>query len=226
IPEAALNKKRIMAEAASPMASNGIILYDMDRLSFGDTPAPTSIDAPDPFAVVLVDVGSQGLKDPLSPQATIKVPIGISRGEDTSIPLSDCLMPMDLSNPTSERILEQRDPANRRIASVLEMTTERLTGMAGLSHWGQTQVEESGIQVYVAPDMELLVHALTTGYFIPYMEVTGESTVGPNGGKIVVWYDPSNIVQRPDRSGVATEAYDRMELSPRSYRHELGFSAA
>lgn len=219
-----LINKRILAETASRMASNGILLYDKDRLSFGDTPAPTSIDAPDPFAVVLVDVGSQGMKDPLSSQATIKVPIGISRGEDASIPLNDFVMPLDLSNPISERILEQRESAIRRIASVLEITTERLTGMAGLSHWGQTQVEESGIQVYIAPDMELLVHSITTGYLHPFLEVTGEQLTGPNGGKIVVWYDPSNIVQRPDRSGVATEAYDRMELSPRSYRHEIGFS--
>lgn len=219
-----LINKRILAETASRMASNGIIVYDKDRLSFPDTPGPASINDHDPFAVVLVDVGSRGMKDPLSSEATIKTPIGVSRGEDTSVPLTDFIVPIDLSNPISERILEQRESAIRRIASVLEMTTERLTGMSDLSHWGQTQVEESGIQVYVAPDMELLVHAFTTGFLIPYLEAAGEPLVGPNGGKIVVWYDPSNIIQRPDRSGVATEAYDRMELSPKAYRREVGFS--
>lgn len=219
-----LINKRIMAETASRMASNGILLYDKSRLSF-DQPTPQDgINNYDPFAVALVDVGSRGMKDPLSSEATIKTPIGVDRPEDSVIPLNDYVVPIDLSNPISERALEQRESAIRRIASVLEMTTEKLTGMSDLSHWGQTQVEESGIQVYVAPDMELLVHSFTTGFLLPYLEALGESTTGPGGGKIVVWYDPSNIIQRPDRSGVATEAYDRMELSPPAYRREIGFS--
>lgn len=219
-----LINKRILAETASRMASNGVIVYDKTRLSFPDTPGPATINDADPFAVALVDVGSRGMKDPLSSEATIKFPIGVDRGEDATIPLTDFVVPIDLSNPISERILEQRESAIRRIASVLEMTTERLTGMSDLSHWGQTQVEESGIQVYVAPDMELMVHAFTTGFLVPYLEAAEESTIGPNGGKIVVWYDPSNIVQRPDRTEAATNAYDRMELSPKAYRREIGFS--
>lgn len=219
-----LINKRILAETASRMASNGIIVYDKSRLSFPDTPGPADINAPDPFAVALVDVGSRGMKDPLSAEATIKVPMGVDRGEDASIPLTDYVVPIDLSNPISERILEQRNSAIRRIASVLEMTTERLTGMDDLSHWGQAQVEESGIQVYIAPDMELIVHAFTTGFLTPYLIASGQSEMGPNGGKIVVWYDPSNIVQRPDRTEAATNAYDRMELSPKAYRREIGFS--
>jgi hypothetical protein len=164
------------------------------------------------------------MKDPLSSEATIKIPIGVDRGEDATIPLTDYVVPIDLSNAISERILEQRDSAIRRIASVLEMTTERLTGMQDLSHWGQTQVEESGIQVYIAPDMELMVHSLTKGFLLPLLEATGQSTTGEKGGRIGVWYDPSNIVQRPDRSGVATEAYDRLEISPKAYRREIGVS--
>lgn len=219
-----LINKRIMAETASRMASNGMLLYDKSRLSIGDPTAPVDHTSPDPLAVALVDVGSRGMKDPLSAEATIKIPFGVDRGENTEVPLSDYVYPLDLSNPISERALEQRASAIKRIASVLEMTTERLTGMDDLSHWGQAQVEESGIQVYVAPDMELIVHALTTGFLTPYLEALGAETTGPNGGKIVAWYDPSNIIQRPDRSGVATEAYDRLELSPKAYRREIGLS--
>lgn len=219
-----LINKRIMAETASRMASNGVILYDKDRLSFGDTPSPGGVDSVDPFAQVLVDVGSRGMKDALSSEATIKIPIGASRGDNTDVALEDLILPIDLSNPISERILDQRGSAIQRIASVLEITTERMTGMSDLSHWGQAQVEESGIQVYIAPDMELLVHGLTEGYLLPWLAAGEHDLIGPNGGKIVVWYDPSNIIQRPDRSGVATEAYDRMELSPHSYRREIGFS--
>lgn len=219
-----LINKRIMAETASRMASNGILIYDKSRLSIGDPAAPADHLSPDPLAVALVDVGARGMKDPLSAEATIKVPFGVDRGENTDIPLTDYVVPIDLSNPISERALEQRESAIRRIASVLEMTTERLTGMSDLSHWGQAQVEESGIQVYVAPDMELIVYALTTGFLVPYLEALGTDLTGPNGGRITFWYDPSNIIQRPDRSGVATEAYDRLELSPRAYRREIGMS--
>jgi hypothetical protein len=93
-----------------------------------------------------------------------------------------------------------------------------------MNHWGAAQVEESGIKLHIAPDAETICHALTRGYLVPMLRASGEELVGPNGGRIVMWYDPSEIVQRPDKSAAADEAYDRMEINGIAYRREKGFS--
>lgn len=219
-----LINRRIVAETISRMAANGVILYDADKLSFNIN-APVSAESVDPFAQILVDVGAKGIKDPTSAEATIKIPIGARLG-DSELKIEDLIHVIDLSNPFSERMLDQRVSAVTRLATALDIPTEQLTGMGDLNHWGAAQIEEHGVKIHIAPDMETICHSLTEGYLYPVLRSEGRELTGPEGGRAVIWYDPSEITQRPDRSASATRAYDRMELSGEAYIRELGFSDA
>lgn len=218
-----LINRRIIAETISRMAANGVILYDRDKLSFAELPTPVSAESVDPFAQVLVDVGSKGVADPTSAQATIKIPIGASLG-DSDLKISDLVHVIDLSNPFSERMLDQRNAAVTRLATALDIPAEQLTGLGEMTHWGAAQIEEAGIKLHIAPDAEVICHAFTEGFLYPTLEAKGQSLTGPRGGRAVIWYDPSEIVMRPDRSKEALEAYDRGELSGKALLRELGFS--
>jgi len=182
-----------------------------------------SAESVDPFAQLLVDVGSKGVADPTSAQATIKIPIGADLG-DSDVKISDLIHVIDLSNPFSERMLDQRNGAVTRLATALDIPAEQLTGLGDMTHWGAAQIEESGIKVHITPDMEMICHAFTEGFLYPTLEAEGRALTGPRGGKAVIWYDPSEIVMRPDRSKEAIEAYDRGELSGPAFLRELGFS--
>lgn len=220
-----LINRRIIAETISRMAANGVILYDRGKLSFPDLPTPVNAESVDPFAQILVDVGSKGIADPTSAQAAIKIPIGADLG-DSDIRVSDLIEVIDFSNPFSERMLDQRAAAVTRLATALDIPAEQLTGLGNMNHWGAAQIEESGIKVHITPDMEMICHAFTEGYLYPTLEAEGRAIVGPQGGRPVIWYDPSEIVMRPDRSNEALEAYDRGELTGVALLRELGFSAA
>ena len=220
-----LINRRIIAETISRMAANGVILYDRGKLSFPDIPTPVSAESVDPFAQILVDVGSKGIADPTSAQAAIKIPIGADLG-DSDIRVSDLIEVIDFSNPFSERMLDQRAAAVTRLATALDIPAEQLTGLGNMNHWGAAQIEESGIKVHITPDMEMICHAFTEGYLYPTLEAEGRAIVGPQGGRPVIWYDPSEIVMRPDQSNEALEAYDRGELTGAALLRELGFSAA
>jgi len=218
-----LINRRIIAETISRMAANGVILYDRGKLSFPELPGPASAESVDPFAQVLVDVGSKGVADPTSAQATIKIPIGADLG-DSDVKIADLIHVVDLSNPFSERMLDQRAAAVTRLATALDIPAEQLTGLGDMNHWGAAQIEEAGIKVHITPDMEMICHAFTEGFLYPTLEAEGRSLTGPRGGRAVIWYDPSEIVMRPDRSKEAIEAYDRGELSGIALLRELGFS--
>jgi hypothetical protein len=227
--ELTLINNRIIAETISRLASNGILLYDMDRLSLTQLPNPDGVDGTDPFAQVFVEIGSRGVRDPKSAEAAMKTPIGVRLGDATDRKLSDVMEVVDLSNPIDDKLIPQRESAIRRLATALDMPSDQLLGVSGMNHWGAAQVEESGIKLHIAPDAETICHALTKGYLIPVLRAEGERQgrdllVGPNGGRIVMWYDPSEIVQRPDKSDDAILAYDRMEINGAALRREIGLS--
>jgi len=219
-----LINKRIVAETVSRLASNGILLYDRGKLSFPQLANQNGAESQDPFAQVLVEVGSRGIKDPMSAEAALKLPVGVDLGDATDVKLADVMMALDLSNPIDDKLITQRESAIRRIATALDLPSDQLLGVAGMNHWGAAQVEESGIKLHIAPDAETICHTLTKGYMVPVLRAGGDSLIGPNGGRIVVWYDPSEIVQRPDKSDDATQAYDRLEISGKAYRREIGFA--
>lgn len=219
-----LINKRIIAEILSRLVSNGILLYDKGKLSFPPVEQPEGADQVDPFAAILVDVASRGIKDPTSPEATIPIPIGFDMQDLTNVDPSTLMQHIKLSEFLDEKLLSERDSAVKRLATSLDMPSEVLLGMAGLNHWGAWQVEETGIKIHIAPFAELIAHSLTTGYLEPFLRASNAPLVGPNGGKIVVWYDPSEITVRPDRSTNTIAAYDRGEVPGRVLRREVGLS--
>lgn len=86
----------------------------------------------------------------------------------------------------------------------------------GNSSW---QIDEGALKAHVAPAAELICDALTVGYLQPRMAASGDD----DPSLWVVWYDMSELALRPDRSGNAVLAYDRMELSGMAFRRECGF---
>lgn len=215
--------RRILAETISRMASNGFIAYDRGKLSLPNLPTPVSAESVDPLAQLLVDIGAKGIKDPTSAEAAIKIPLGFDLG-DADVSIEDLIQVIDLTNPFSERMLDQRTAAVTRLATALDIPAEQLTGLGNLNHWGAAQIEESGIKIHIAPDMELICHAFTEGFLLPTLQAEGRELRGPEGGRPVIWYDPSEIIMRPDRSAEAIQAYDRGEMSGVSMLRELGFS--
>jgi hypothetical protein len=73
----------------------------------------------------------------------------------------------------------------------------------------------------------MIVDALTTVYLRPVLrkqfpaEVEKDSTIL---NRLLVWFDPSAIVTRPDKSTAANEGYDRNILSEQAWRVARGFS--
>lgn len=86
----------------------------------------------------------------------------------------------------------------------------------GNSAW---QLEEGAIKTHISSDVEVICAALTKGYLHPMLKAAGESNVDD----FVVWYDTSELTSRPNKSDVSKDAYDRLEISGKAYRRELGF---
>jgi hypothetical protein len=220
-----LINKRIVATVISRLAGNGLLLYDSNRLSVPTNKGPTedSDTNPDPFAQMLVDAASRGISDPTSAEAVIPIPIGVDNGDATeNVDPELILRHVTFSNDLDARLMEQRESAIRELARSLDMPADVMLGLGDVNHWSAWQIEESGIKIHVSPKAETLCHALTKGYLVPSLVAADADLYGPGGGRIIVWYDTSEITQRPDRSTNVIAAYDRFEVNGDALRREIG----
>lgn len=218
--------KRILATVLSRLASNGILLYDKGRLSFPNRTNPSDPNQVDPFAQVLVEVASKGIADPTSPEAVLPIPIGFVIDDLENVDPKLLMQFIQGNVGVDEKMLAMRESAVRRLATSLDLPAEILLGIGDVNHWNAWFVEESAIKAHLEPDCQVICHSLTVGYLHPYLEAAGIPLTGPNGGKVIVWYDPSEITQAPDNGERMIQAYDRMEISGAALRRGIGASDA
>lgn len=208
--ELELVNRKISSEYLSRLASAGVLLLP-DELTF---PVREEFaDEPNPLMAEWVEIAATAIQNPGTASAVVPIPL---TGPAEAL---DKVKHVDFTLKIDEKIIEKRDSALKRLATKLDMPAEVLLGMGSVNHWSAWQLEEGALKTHIAPVAELICDALTRGYLQPRLDASGED---PSAW--VVWYDMSELAMSPDRSGNATLAYDRLELSGEAYRRELGFN--
>lgn len=207
--ELELVNRKIVAEYLSRLASAGLLGIP-DDITF---PVREEFaDQPNPLVAEFIEIAAQAIEKPGTASSVIPIPI---TGPAESI---EKLRHIDFTLKIDEKVIEKRDSAIKRLATKMDMPAEILLGMGDVNHWGAWQLEEGALKTHIAPVAELISGSFTRGYLLPRLKASGEDVTD-----IVVWYDLSELALRPDRSGNALDAYDRLEISGEALRRELGF---
>jgi hypothetical protein len=208
--ELELINRHIAAQYMSRLASAGIVVFP-DEITF--PVRPEFADEPDPFVAEWIEIAAEAIKTPGTASAVIPIPIKVP-GE-----FVDKVRHIDFTLRLDDQIINKRDSTLSRLAISLDMPPEALLGTKDVNHWNAWLIDEQGVKIHVAPDVEIICDALTTGYLKPMLDAAGED---PEDW--VVWYDASELILRPDRSENAKDAYDRLEINGDALRRETGFS--
>lgn len=209
--------RHIIASLISRVALNGILLIPEEVT----LPVNERYEnATDPFMAELIDIMRNAIKNPGSPAAAAPLPLRVP-GEQV-----ERFKHLTFATPLDDKIWTARAGAVDRLATTLNMPKEILTGMGDANHWTGWQLEESAIKTHIAPGVEVITHCLTTGYLQPLLRAGGHPVTGPDGGRVIVWYDTSELTQRPDRSAMAVQLRDRYVISDAATRRETGFDEA
>lgn len=205
---------RIVAMMVSRLAMNGLLLIPQE----GTISVPAQYQqAPDPFVAMLMEIASRNIQNPGAASAGIPIPVRFT-GE-----LIDKWKILKVDDPLPEELIQEREAELGRLADTLAMARERVSGgMGKQNHWGQWQASEEEIKLFFSPLSELICGAITMGYLRPMLVSSGQSVVGPNGGRLVAWYDLSELASRPDKSSATKDAYDRLEANGTALRREAG----
>ena len=197
----------------SRLAGSGI-LFLPSELDFPN-PEGEVEDGASPFLTLLTEVMMASLKD--RGKASSIVPIVVQGPAEAIAAAKWMVSPhMDLIAQASADIVA----AIHRLALALDMPPEVLTGVSGANDWNGYLIAEEAVKLHIEPVMALICAALTEGYLIPALEAAGLDS-----SKYVIWFDPSELVLRPNQGVDAKDAYDRGELSGEALLRYLGFTS-
>src|SRR5215217_587125 len=203
-----LANRYIQAQFLSRLASAGVFVLPDDI----DFPVREEFEGqPDAVIREFLAIAEEAIQTPGS--AAALVPILMQLPPDTI----DRIKFIDFTTAFDQKVLEKREGAVRELASIMDVPAEILTGMGDTNHWTAWQLEEGGIKVHIAPRMETICHAFTDGWYRPMLKAAGEDPA-----RFLIWYDPSEIVVRPDKSEKALVLYDRGEADGAALRRESG----
>ena len=213
-----LMERRIIAQSVSRLASNGILYYPQEA-TFAPKPGYDPQSGMDPFTFEFLEVAGKTIENPGSALAAIPMPLKVPKD------LIQYFVHQKYDSPYDERTMEILAYEYDRLATGLNLPKEMITGMGETSHWNAWALDESAVKIHVNPGAEMLCHGVTIGYLHPGLKAMGLSPITP-AGRLIAWYDPSELVQPPDLSAAADQAYDRDEISGDAYRELKGMDTS
>ncbi len=131
---------------------------------------------------------------------------------------------IDLSRGVDEPMIMLLDRTLDRILTGIDLPKEFVKGLGSAKYANAVVLEEGMYRMHIAPMLELICDGLTKVYLRPRLIKEGFNEAIVN--KMVMAFDPVNIVTRPDAGQAANDGFDRKVLSGAAWRTARGFSEA
>lgn len=123
---------------------------------------------------------------------------------------------------SDEWLVNRSERALERILQGLDVPKEIVTGLAQVKYANAIVIDENLYRANIEPLCLMLADSLTQVYLRPVLRARGVPEADLQ--RVCVWYDPSEIVTRPNQAQDATDGFDRYIVSPATWRREHGFS--
>lgn len=200
---------------------NAGILYVADELRFQRADSDVNTPQPDvdPFEEELTLSLTESIEEADSPSSIIPI---IVRGPADLV--EKAFKRIDLSREFDETVIARHNQTLQRVINGIDIPRDILAGFSETRYSNAQTISEDMLKAYIEPLILLIAEALTVGFLRPRLVAQGFSLEEIEG--IVVWYDPSEVVTRPDRSEDADKGWDRKLISGAAWRRAHGFSEA
>lgn len=215
--EISLYDRHITAVLLSRLAMNGMILFP-EGMTFPVNPAYKG--APDPFIAEWIDIASRNIKNPGNASAALPYPLRLNEK------FIDKITHLQFAGGIDPKIIEARREAVTRLATTMNMSRERITGMGEVNHWGTWEIKEDEVSMHITPPVELICQGLTKTFLRPLLAAAGQPLRTPEGYPIVITADYSRLTTKPDLSQNAEDVFMQGLLSPTAYLRYKGLNEA
>jgi 2'-5' RNA ligase len=212
--ELLLLSRDVRSTARSRLAGGGIL-----KIPEGLRMAPINEDDDDPESEAWFGRFAEAMMTPISDDgvASAVVPIGIS-GDPESLAQLDHLI---IDRPYSALALELRAEAIGRIATGLDFPREILEGIGDVNHFSAALVSDETFRHHIEPQVITQVDCMSGGYLRVWLTAAGIPKYWVD--RICVWYDPVDLISKPDPMANAVLLHDRFAISNKALRESGGF---
>lgn len=198
---------------------NAGLLYVADELRF-----QRSSDLP--------QTAPQPNVDPLEEELTVALtePIGETDSPSEVVPMlvrgpyqfKDGIVTVDLSRTFDETVIKRHDQIFNYILNGLDLPKDIITGFQNVRYSNAREITTDMYRAHVEPMVLIICEALTTVFLRPRLIARGYDPRYVE--RVHVWYDPSGVLVKPDRSEDADKGYTRLLISGDTWRRAHGFS--
>lgn len=129
---------------------------------------------------------------------------------------------IELAREIDEQLLTAAEMAMDRTLAGLDIPKDVVSGLSDIKYANSVVIDDSLYKAHIEPLVLLICDAFTTAYLHPMLLKQGFDKELVQ--RFVIWYNPSQIVTRPDRSQAANEGFDRFLVSGDAWRRARGFS--
>lgn len=210
-----LYNRHIISTLVSRLAFNGLLLIPRE-VTF---PVNEQFEnEADPFVAELIDIASKSIENPGSASAAIPIPIKVPAQ------YIEQFKHLILASGVTKEVLDAREKSLLRLAKMVNIPQEILTGMGDVNHWSGWQLEDSAIKIHIAPLAETICHGLTKGFLVPSLKAQNLPLTDSDGGRYLIWYDTSELSMKPNIGERAIQLHDRAVITDDALREAAGFN--
>lgn len=207
-------RRMIRATGRSRLAANGLFLIPEEfsiKVPDDDDEDPEADPFMGPFTrAMITPIANEG-------DASSVVPI-IARGPADMIKEARWI---DFSGKFDAESSKTREELLGIIATSLDLPKEIIMGIADLNHWSAWQVDDNTFRHHVEPHVIQCCDSLTGAYLRPYLEAMGCPPEWAQ--RLLLWYDPVELVTHPDQTADALQLHDRLAISDEALLRTGGF---
>lgn len=197
---------------------NAGILYVPDGLSAAASLLDEADADEDAFEQELFDALTSPITDETASTAIVPM---VVRGPGE---LADKLKHISFAREADQWLVQRADRVLERIMQGIDVPKDLVTGLANVKYSNAVVIDESMYKSHIEPLALLLCDSLTTMFLRPAIKAMFPDLSPDSLEKLCIWYDPSEVVSRPDPASSANEGYDRYALSGAAWRRSHGFS--
>lgn len=231
--ELQLINKTFRATARSRL--NAGMLYLPDGLGVADAPDPDVLPEDDPDGEVEAFIAPSPVEDDSDDfeealMDAMVTPISDEESASAVVPLlvrgpadfADKIKVIKFERSFDPALVARADKVLDRILAGIDVPKDVVAGMANVKYANAAVIDEGLYKAHIEPLAVLLCDALTVVYLHPALRAAGvdESEIK----NYVVWYDPSNVTTKPNKSEDADTGFDKYLLGGSAWRTAHGFN--
>lgn len=214
--ELVLLTQAVRARARSRLAGSGILFIseDFSHAPLESVPGEDSLQ--DPFLRDLSDTMMKPISDEGTASAVVPLVVrGPTSAIEKGVKHLQIIDPTQLYPETGLRY-----EIIKRLAIGLDMPPEQLLGMTDANHWTGWMIDEQTWKNHGLPKAVQFCNDLNQSYYGPYLR---DSVGMADWDRYRIAFDPSTVINHPDRTKDAKDLFDRNIIGPAAVRDAAGF---